>query len=79
MNLRKHIQRLQEREDVSQSIVLIVGDMVAPGVPECGRRIEDHSDVYHIDKVSLRRLIDGLRAKAESLEQELREYPECAK
>jgi hypothetical protein len=71
MNLRKHIRRLQERDDVSQSIVLVVGDMVASGVPECGRRIEDHSDVYNIDNVSLRKLIDGLRAKADNLEQEL--------
>ena len=71
MNLRKHVQRLQERDDVSQSVVLIVGDEVAAGVPECGRRIEDHSDVYNIDKVSLRRLIVGLRNKADSLEQEL--------
>lgn len=72
MNLDKHIRRLQERDDVSQSVVFIVGDWVAPGTPECGRRIEKHTDVYHIDEHSLRRLIAGLRSEAESLENELR-------
>ena len=73
MNLTMYVRRILQRDDVRHAIVLVVKDeMVAPGVPELGRRIEDHSDVYGIDQLNLHNLIAALRTKADSLEQELK-------
>ncbi len=77
MNLTMYVRRILQRDDVRHAIVLVVKDeTVALGVPELGQRIEDHSDVYNIDAVSLTRLIRGLRDKADSLERELKSLQE---
>ena len=68
MKRETYIRRFQDRDDVPQSIVIVVNE---PDPARPYSRIDESTDVCGIDEDGLRRLIKVLRDRADSLEQEL--------